>query len=320
VLSQARKKVMKETGGHYPAPLVALETVSRTIDAPLDRAFELEAQALGRLIVTDVSKNLIHVFHLMEGAKKAAPRGVEAGDTDRVAGLGAGVMGGGIAQLAAAKGRHVRLKDIRQDAIGLGLRHARELFDKAVKRRRMDAREAAQALPLVVQNGGPGAHRGAVVHTANRRQALRQALLLLRRAHLAPHEVTLREVHEESQPGLQRGESLGGLHKHRQEIGRTHHARAEDEGDHGGGGKGRDREHADFEQRPVDAQFPQYETSRGGETGGQSEHDAVGLPALALAVGDDRLVGQLDGRGAGRGVLGGGPAPRDDEEQECQYV
>src|SRR5690606_26862265 len=63
VLAQARKQVLKETKGHYPAPLKALDVIRRSIGAPLDRAFALEARALGELIVTDVSKNLIHVFH-----------------------------------------------------------------------------------------------------------------------------------------------------------------------------------------------------------------------------------------------------------------
>lgn len=149
VLSQAKKRVMKETRGHYPAPLVALETIARIIDAPLERAFEVEAQALGKLIVTDVSKNLVHVFRLMEAAKKAAPKQQEPRPVKVAGVLGAGVMGGGIAQLLAAKGRNVRLKDIRADAVGLGLRHAREVFERAVKRRRMDAREAAQAMDRI---------------------------------------------------------------------------------------------------------------------------------------------------------------------------
>src|SRR5690606_17225219 len=71
VLAQARKQVMKETGGHYPAPLRALDVIRESASLPLDAALKLEAKALGELIVTDVSKNLIHVFHLLEGAKKA---------------------------------------------------------------------------------------------------------------------------------------------------------------------------------------------------------------------------------------------------------
>jgi len=141
VLWQARKRVLAETKGHYPAPLVALDTIAATLNLPLDPAFEREAAAVARLITSDVSKNLVHVFYLMEDAKKARPP-ADARPVERVGVLGAGVMGGGIAQLLAYRGIPVRLKDIRSEAISLGLAHAREVFDGAVHRRRMDRRDA----------------------------------------------------------------------------------------------------------------------------------------------------------------------------------
>ena len=148
VLWQARKRLLQETRGHYPAPVRALETVDESAGLPLDEALRIEARALGELIVTPVCKNLIHVFFLMEAAKKAAPA-IAPRDVDQVAVLGAGVMGGGIAQLLAGRGLHVRLKDIQPAAIGAGLRHAQELFDKAVKRRRLSSREARQAMERI---------------------------------------------------------------------------------------------------------------------------------------------------------------------------
>src|SRR5690606_24137575 len=141
ILRMARKQVLRETKGHYPAPLAALDVLARTLALPLDEAFALEARTVGRLVVSEVSKNLIHVFFLMEGAKKAAPA-VEPRPVERVGVLGAGVMGGGIAQLLAYRGIPVRLKDIRSEAISLGLAYAREVFDGAVHRRRMDRRDA----------------------------------------------------------------------------------------------------------------------------------------------------------------------------------
>jgi len=75
MLSQARKRVLKETRGHYPAPLAALDLLEHTLAISVERSLELEAEAIGRLIVTPVSKNLIHVFHLSEAAKKAGPTG-----------------------------------------------------------------------------------------------------------------------------------------------------------------------------------------------------------------------------------------------------
>jgi 3-hydroxyacyl-CoA dehydrogenase / enoyl-CoA hydratase / 3-hydroxybutyryl-CoA epimerase len=149
VLRQARKQVLKETRGHYPAPLAALDVIRKSIKLPLDTALAVEAEAVGTLIVSDVSKNLIHVFHLLEAAKKAGPAGVKGRPVDRVAVLGAGVMGGGIAQLLAFRGVDVRLKDINGDALGLGLRHARQMFDRLVRRGRLEQREAEQHMSAI---------------------------------------------------------------------------------------------------------------------------------------------------------------------------
>ncbi len=148
-LRQARKQVMRETRGHYPAPLAALDAIAQSRGRPLDRALDIEAHALGRLIVTDVSRNLVRVFNLMEGAKKAGPRDVEPRAVRKAAVLGAGVMGGGIAQLLAQRGCLVRLKDIDAGAIGRGLQHARQLFDRSVKRKRMRKPDAVRAMNAI---------------------------------------------------------------------------------------------------------------------------------------------------------------------------
>jgi 3-hydroxyacyl-CoA dehydrogenase / enoyl-CoA hydratase / 3-hydroxybutyryl-CoA epimerase len=149
VLRQARKQVLKETKGHYPAPLAALDVVRRSHRLPLEAGLAVEAEAVARLAVGDVSKNLIHVFHLLETAKKAGPQGVEPRPVARVAVLGAGVMGGGIAQLLAYRDLDVRLKDINSDALGLGLRHAREMFERLVRRGRMEKREVEQRMDAI---------------------------------------------------------------------------------------------------------------------------------------------------------------------------
>jgi 3-hydroxyacyl-CoA dehydrogenase/enoyl-CoA hydratase/3-hydroxybutyryl-CoA epimerase len=149
ILAQARKTVRRETGGHYPAPLAALEVIEQSRGKSLEAGLAIEARALGRLIVSDVARNLVHVFHLLEATKKAGPPGVAPRAVQQAAVLGAGVMGGGIAQLLAANGIDVRLKDIRADALGSGLRHARDLFEKAVQRRRLTRRELQRAMDRI---------------------------------------------------------------------------------------------------------------------------------------------------------------------------
>ncbi|HSL81875.1 MAG TPA: 3-hydroxyacyl-CoA dehydrogenase NAD-binding domain-containing protein, partial [Thermoanaerobaculia bacterium] len=138
LFDQAEKQTRAKTGGHYPAPLRALEVMRAGIEDGLRVGFEAEAKAAAELAVSPVAKNLIHVFQLMEGAKKG--KGVEGGDAREVgsaAVLGAGAMGGGIGQLAADQGLPVRLKDIQAEALASGLEHAARVFRRQVKKRRL---------------------------------------------------------------------------------------------------------------------------------------------------------------------------------------
>lgn len=141
VYGQARKGVNKETKGFYPAPLKALEVISKTYGmADRERALKIEAEGFMEVATTAVSKNLIDLFYMMEAVKKQT--GVEGKEVKplkvaHMAVLGAGTMGGGIAQVAADKGIHVRMKDINNDALALGFRHASEIFGKYLKRKRI---------------------------------------------------------------------------------------------------------------------------------------------------------------------------------------
>lgn len=143
VFNQARKGVLKETKGFYPAPLKALEIIQKTYGyspSNRDRMLEIEANGFVEVATTAVSKNLIDLFYMMEAVKKQT--GVEGKDVKPVsvqhlAVLGAGTMGGGIAQVAADRGVNVRMKDINNEALALGLRHASDIFGKFVKRKRI---------------------------------------------------------------------------------------------------------------------------------------------------------------------------------------
>jgi 3-hydroxyacyl-CoA dehydrogenase / enoyl-CoA hydratase / 3-hydroxybutyryl-CoA epimerase len=149
VIRTARKKVLAGTGGHYPAPLRILDVLDRNLSKSVERSLEAEARAEAELVVSPVCKNLVHVFHMREAARKVGVGGGEAREVHALGVLGAGVMGGGIAQLAAYKDIRVYMKDIRHDAVTGGLQHAQQLFDKAVKRRKLTRREAAQHMELI---------------------------------------------------------------------------------------------------------------------------------------------------------------------------
>ena len=151
VLHMAGRKVRASTGGHYPAPLRILEILRKHLGSTVEKSLEAEARAASELIVSSVCKNLIHVYRMRQRARKETGTGeeVEPARVSALGVLGAGVMGGGIAQLAAYHDIRVRMKDIDHQEVARGLRHARTTFDKAVKRHKLSRREADQKMELV---------------------------------------------------------------------------------------------------------------------------------------------------------------------------
>lgn len=152
VFSTARKTVLKQTNGHYPAPLKALGVIQKTYGmSDRARALEVERAAFIEAGMTDVSKSLIHVFYLTEMVKKQTGAGadVKGRDVKSIGVLGAGTMGGGIAYVAADKGISVRMKDLNADALGRGLKHASDLWMKLVKRKSIDKYQYKQKMDLI---------------------------------------------------------------------------------------------------------------------------------------------------------------------------
>ncbi len=135
---QAKVQTMKQSQGHYPAPLKALDAMEQGFLLGMQDGLAIEARFLGEMAVTQVSKNLISVFYLQEEFKKdpgVAHPGVSPLPVRKVGVLGAGVMGGGIAELFAEKEIPVRMKDIHTDAVASGLGAAyKVLSKKKVKR------------------------------------------------------------------------------------------------------------------------------------------------------------------------------------------
>lgn len=151
VLRTARRMVLKKTDGHYPAPIAILDVLRRALRRPVSEALQIEARAFAVLTSGPVHANLLHVFRLREDARRTRVHVPDAlaAEIRRVGVLGAGIMGGGIAQLAASRAIEVRIKDIRDEAITGALKHARGLFDRAVKRHKLSRPEAARAMERI---------------------------------------------------------------------------------------------------------------------------------------------------------------------------
>lgn len=138
IFRKARQGVLSKTHGLYPAPLRALDVVEEGIDRTLAEGLALEARAFGELSVTPESRSLVHVFFAKTGAENhpGFPEGTRAHPVERVAVVGAGFMGAGIAAASAEAGIGVRLKDVTPEAVAKGLRTARDILVKRARRRK----------------------------------------------------------------------------------------------------------------------------------------------------------------------------------------
>jgi 3-hydroxyacyl-CoA dehydrogenase/enoyl-CoA hydratase/3-hydroxybutyryl-CoA epimerase len=138
----ARRQLLGKTGGHYPAPLAALEVVRTGLDRGVDAGFAAEAQKFGELAVTEVSRNLVRLFFASTALKKddGVPAGA-VGDLPpvlRLGVVGSGFMGAGIAGTAVLRAEvEVRLRDAELTRVGKGLKAATGLLDERLKRRHL---------------------------------------------------------------------------------------------------------------------------------------------------------------------------------------
>ena len=153
VLGRARAMTLKQTRGHYPAPLAALDTVRVSLAGGLARGLPYEAEQFGRLAVTDVSRRLVEVFFATTVLKKdpgvAAPAPAPK-PVSRLAVVGAGFMGAGIAGVAAIQaGVPVRLRDADLASVGAGMKAVAGVIGGRVRRGSATRIEGARQMALI---------------------------------------------------------------------------------------------------------------------------------------------------------------------------
>ena len=141
VYRAARKQVLKKSGGHYPAPLAALEAVRVGLEQGITAGLAEEHRAFGELAAGDVSRKLVQIFFATTALKKddgvrpgsAVPRQIR-----RLGIIGSGFMGSGIAGTAVLNTEvDTRLKDADLTRVGKGLKAATAILKERLKRRRL---------------------------------------------------------------------------------------------------------------------------------------------------------------------------------------
>jgi 3-hydroxyacyl-CoA dehydrogenase/enoyl-CoA hydratase/3-hydroxybutyryl-CoA epimerase len=150
-------------GAPYPAPRNILAAAVEGSQVDFETALTIEARYFTELVTGQTSKNMIQAFFFDLQAVNSGvsrPQGIEPRPVRKVAVLGAGMMGAGIAYSCARAGIEVVLKDVSQEAADKGKAYSEKLLAKALSRGRTTEAERDALLALITPTADPQALAG----------------------------------------------------------------------------------------------------------------------------------------------------------------
>ncbi|WP_167152290.1 3-hydroxyacyl-CoA dehydrogenase NAD-binding domain-containing protein [Streptomyces sp. MBT27] len=150
-------------GAPYPAPRNILAAAVEGSQVDFETALTIEARYFTELVTGQTSKNMIQAFFFDLQAVNSGvsrPQGIEPRPVRKVAVLGAGMMGAGIAYACARAGIEVVLKDVSTEAAQKGKAYSEKLLAKALSRGRTTEAKRNALLALITPTADPQALAG----------------------------------------------------------------------------------------------------------------------------------------------------------------
>lgn len=141
--------VMVNTWGNFPAPKAIFACIADVARVDFDTAEKIEARYFLSLMRSQVAKNMISTFFFQMNALQGGasrPQNVARTQVKTLGILGAGMMGAGIALIAAQKGINVVLKDISIENAEKGKAYAQKALEK---NKRQDQSKVPGILALI---------------------------------------------------------------------------------------------------------------------------------------------------------------------------
>ncbi|MFG2755883.1 3-hydroxyacyl-CoA dehydrogenase NAD-binding domain-containing protein [Streptomyces wuyuanensis] len=145
-------------GAPFPAPRNILAAAVEGSQVDFETAQVIEARYFTELLTGQTAKNMIQAFFFdLQAVNSGAnrPKGIERRKVRKVAVLGAGMMGAGIAYSCARAGIEVVLKDVNADAAERGKAYSEKLLDKALSRGRTTEAKRAELLARITPTADP---------------------------------------------------------------------------------------------------------------------------------------------------------------------
>jgi 3-hydroxyacyl-CoA dehydrogenase/enoyl-CoA hydratase/3-hydroxybutyryl-CoA epimerase len=132
VFSQARKMVMRQTHGLYPAALAAIDSVAYGYSHDIQRGIAADIRRFVELVQSPQSKSLMNLFFGMTALKKNPWQG-KSRNVEKLAVIGTGLMGNGIASVSLGICDTVLLKDVNLEAVARGIKEIHKGLEKRTK-------------------------------------------------------------------------------------------------------------------------------------------------------------------------------------------
>lgn len=144
--------VSGQTNLNYPAQQNILSCLYEGMQLPIDAALRVEARYFARTLMTPQAKGMVRsLFVSMQALAKGSnrPSGVAPNEVKKVAVIGAGLMGAGIAYVQAKAGVETILIDISMEAAEKGKDYSRRLVEKDIGRGRSSKEKGDALLALI---------------------------------------------------------------------------------------------------------------------------------------------------------------------------
>ena len=149
IYQQAGERAQKQTRGNYPAPPKIIDCVKAGMEKGLDAGLDTEARHFADLVFTPESRALVSLFFAKQKGDRN-PHADDARPVHEMGMLGAGLMGGGIAQVSANGGLEVVLKDIDLERAAEGKKIVWDALNKKARKRIISSFERDQITERVM--------------------------------------------------------------------------------------------------------------------------------------------------------------------------
>jgi 3-hydroxyacyl-CoA dehydrogenase len=147
VFAGARERIAKGSRG-FPAPPRIVECVEAALKLPFEEGVRFERERYEQLLASTESKAMRHAFFAERAAAKIpdVPDAIPTREIARVAIIGAGTMGGGIAMAFANAGIPVTLLELEQQALDRGLETIRRNYAASLAKGRLSELEMGRRM------------------------------------------------------------------------------------------------------------------------------------------------------------------------------